>query len=218
MGTRRFSFVEGEYFHIYNRGNSKQSIFLDKFDYERFMMLLFISNSKTPFKLYFIKNPYKDFEREQQLVSIGAYCLMPNHFHILLTPLVENGVSLFMKKITTGYSMYFNNKYDRTGILFEGRFKAELADSDQYLKYLFSYIHLNPIKLIQSSWKEEGIKNPKVAMKYLDEYTYSSYSDYDSKIRLENKILNREAFPEYFKSSGDFRAEILEWINYNTKI
>ncbi len=230
MGERKFSFVEGEYFHIYNRGNSKQVIFKDRFDYERFQILLFVSNATLPFKLYHIEQPYKDFERGDQLVHIGAYCLMPNHFHILLTPAVKDGVSLFMQKLATGFSSYFNNKYDRTGGLFEGRFRAEWADSDEYLKYLFSYIHLNPVKLLQPKWKEEGIQNCLATLLYLENYRYSSFVDYDSysedsKVgnsrniveRKEVKILNKQVFPEYFKNKEDFRKEILDWINFNPK-
>ena len=84
---------------------------------------------------------------------------MPNHFHILVKEKIENGISKFMGKLTTGYSMYFNKRYDRTGSLFQGVFKSVHADSDEYLKYLFAYIHLNPIKLINPEWKENGIKD-----------------------------------------------------------
>ena len=124
MSIRKTNFVPGEYYHIYNRGNSKQKIFHDKEDYERFIKLIFLSNGSNNFKIHFIKNDVVyDFERGKQLVDIGAYCLMPNHFHILITQTEEGSISKFMQKLTTGYSMYYNKKYERTGSLFEGKFK-----------------------------------------------------------------------------------------------
>ena len=111
MSLRKTSFASGEYYHIYNRGNSKQTIFHDQEDYLRFLKLLFLANGEKSFKIYFIKeNPY-EFEKGKNLVDIGAYCLMPNHFHLLITQTEEGDISKFMQKISTGYSMYYNNKY-----------------------------------------------------------------------------------------------------------
>jgi len=150
MSIRKKAFVSEEYYHIYNRGNSKQKIFHDKEDHYRFISLLYACNSENNFRIYAlnkIESPY-DFKRDLELVSIGAYCLMPNHFHILITQTEKGDISKFMQKLSTAYVMYYNKKYKRTGGLFEGKFKAEHVDEDRYLKYLFSYIHLNSIKLI----------------------------------------------------------------------
>src|SRR3989339_1573318 len=168
MSIRKTSFVPGEYYHIYNRGNSKQKIFLSKKDYERFVALLYGINTNESFNFFNFKKGNGIFLKEvkNQLVSIGAYCLMPNHFHILITPLSEKGLSKFMQKLSTAYSMYFNETYKRTGGLFEGKFKSVHVENDNQLKYLFSYIHLNPVKLINSEWKENGIKNIKKTFKY----------------------------------------------------
>ncbi len=211
MATRKFSFVPGEYFHIYNRGNSKQKIYLDQSDYQRFITLLFVSNSSNQFKLHSIDDPYKNFERGGQLVDIGAYCLMPNHFHLLLTPKTEEGVSVFMRKLSTGYSMYFNNKYKRSGGLFEGKFKAQIVSGDIYLKYLYSYIHLNPVKLIQPDWKENGISDELKARDYIKSYKYSSFMDYAQGGREEEIILEKKSFPEYFSSRQDFIQNTFDW-------
>jgi putative transposase len=153
-------------------------------------------------------------ERGEPLVAIGAYCLMPNHFHILLTPIEEGGVQTFMQKLTTGYSMYFNKKHERTGGLFEGRFKAEYANDDRYLKYLFSYIHLNPIKLIQHDWKDVGIRDVAMVIAYLGKYPFSSYVDRLS-TRSEGHILDVTRFPEYFQDKTAFNEEIISWLTYN---
>ncbi len=216
MSLRKVSFVEGEYYHIYNRGNSKQVIFHDNYDYFRFLGLLFSCNQVDNFKIDNLnktKTLY-DVKRSKQLVFIGAYCLMPNHFHILMHEAKEGGISKFMQKITTAYVMYYNKKYKRMGGLFEGKFKSQHATSDRYLKYLFSYIHLNPIKLIQSDWKEKGIKNKKLALEFLDKYAYSSYKDYMMIIRPSNAILNIKNFPRYFPQKSNFSKEIFEWLSY----
>jgi len=218
MSIREANLVDGEYYHIYNRGNSKQKIFHDNEDYSRFVSLLYACNSTNSFRIFYLaknESPY-DFEGGKKIVSIGAYCLMPNHFHILITPTEEKGISKFMQKLGTAYSMYYNKKYKRTGGLFEGKFKSQHLSNDRYLKYLFSYIHLNPIKLIQKNWREVGIKNKKEALEYLQNYKYSSYFDYLGIKRIQNKILNAENFPEYFPNNKSFQKEIFEWLNYKT--
>ena len=230
MSQRKNTFAVGEFFHLYNRGNSKQVIFHDVSDYLRFQQLLFVANGTNSIDFRRIKkDDVFDFERGEQLVSIGAYCLMPNHFHLLVSPLSDDGLSRFIQKVSTGYSMYVNKKYDRTGSLFEGKFKSQHANSDEYLKYLFSYIHLNPIKLIQSDWKEKGIADVSSAIKYLESYKYSSFLDYnafskstyegkafvDSKERKEGSIVSKNVFPNYFETPEIFRKEILEWITFN---
>jgi len=110
--------------------------------------------------------------------------------------------------------MYFNKKYRRTGSLFEGAYKSKYIDSDQYLKYLFSYIHLNPIKLIQKDWQEVGIINKIKAFNYLREYKHSSFLDYMEPHTLSKNILSREDFPSYFPEAILFKKEIFEWISY----
>ena len=139
---------------------------------------------------------------------------MPNHLHILIKQNSENGISKFMQKFLTAYSMYYNIKYERKGSLFEGKFKAEHMEEDIYLKYIFSYIHLNPVKLIYPDWKENGLSDKKSVLNFLNKYTYSSFLDYREINRVENKILNREEFPDYFPSIKHFEDEILDWINY----
>lgn len=219
MTTRTISFAEGEFYHIYNRGTDKRTIFKDNSDYRRFMELLFLTNTTDSVNIRDIRkitDSIYALERADMLVHIGAFCLMPNHFHILLTPAVDGGIQKFMLKLSTGYSMYFNKRYIRTGALFEGRFKSEHVHSDEYLKYLFSYIHLNPIKLIQPEWKESGIKDMLLAKKYLDTYHYSSFLDYRTQ-REESNILSRQAFPKYFEDKASIDSEILEWLTYKDR-
>lgn len=226
MTYRKVPVVHGEFFHIYNRGNSKQEIFLDDEDRDRFIKLLYLSNStrSVNFRDDIIEKNIDawDFERGETLVSIGAWVLMPNHFHIYIispNPGVgeetgEKNISLFINKLCASYVKYFNKKYDRTGTLFEGRFRSTHVENDSQAKYLFSYIHLNPLKLIDSKWRENGISDPEKAFKYLSNYKWSSYNDHRGIVRPENKILCLEDFPEYFSDIKDFDSEISSWLQY----
>lgn len=126
----------------------------------------------------------------------------------------EGGVSSFAKKLLTAYSMYFNKKNERSGALFEGKFKAKHADTDEYLKYLLAYIHLNPVKILEPKWKEEGIGDRFAAERYLKNYAYSSYLDWHGSIRPENKIINRAAAPEYFTATKDFDEYVNDWLTF----
>ncbi len=181
------------------------------------MKILFIANSENNFKFRDALLKGYALDRGKNLVLIGAWCLMPNHFHLLIKENGEGGISKFMQKLATAYSMYFNTKYSRTGGLFEGRFKSSHIDNDRYLKYIFSYINLNPVKLIDSDWKEKGIKNKKQSFDFLCGYKFSSFLDYLGTIRKESIILDSKSFPNYFPTSDSFKREILEWINYEEK-
>ena len=212
---RKFSFAEGEYYHIYNRGVEKREIFMSDDDRRRFQKLLYLANGTKPLVYKLVQRmPLDKVDVGDRLVAIGAYCLMPNHFHILAKEIIEGGISAFMEKLTTGYSKYFNKKHERVGTLFQDRFKAEHVDNDEYLKYLFAYIHLNPVKLVEPTWKETGIREKKKAEEYLGRYIYSSYSDYMGKDREEKLILSKNEFPEYFTQPREFPEYINDWLEY----
>ena len=213
--NRKITFAEGEYYHVYNRGVEKRDIFMDRSDRVRFHRMLHISNSTRPVVYKLIQRlPLDKIEVDDKIVAIGAYVLMNNHFHLLVKEISEGGVSTFMEKLTTSYSKYFNLKNKRVGPLFQGRFKAEHVDSDEYLKYLYAYIHLNPVKLIEPEWKEGGIKNLSAAKKYLEGYRYSSYEDYAVGKREESAILSPSEFPDYFENTKAFNEEIFEWLKF----
>ena len=219
--ARTFSFSTDGFYHIYNRGTENRTIFVDSNDYKRFMALLYVANGAKPVSLGKHFNTTGNFsdllkqERGETLANIGAYCLMPNHFHLLLHEKKEGGISTFMQKLGTAYTMYFNTKRERTGSLFEGRFRGRVVTDEKYLNYLFAYIHLNPIKLVDPTWKEKGIADIEEARDYIQTFPYSSYLDFVGKDRHEKAILGLEPFAQYVPNHTDFSDFIEDWLSYD---
>lgn len=172
MAIRKEKFAQGEYYHIYNRGVDKRSIFLNKTDLQRFFQSMEEFNVKEPIGSLYLNTFNKEKLRlrspASQLVSFVAFCLNPNHYHFLLTPLVEKGIEKFMQRLGTGYTLYFNERQKRSGSLFQGKFKSKHINSNEYLLHASSYVNLNNYdkngkiknKLSMSSWEEYiGISN-----------------------------------------------------------
>lgn len=220
---KKISIAPGEFYHLYNRGTEKRDIFLTQNDYERFLSLLYLANNSSHFETKLQGRTLEEamgVPRERTLVDLCAYVLMPNHFHLLVKERSEGdgkGIGLFMQKLLTGYTMYFNKRNERTGTLFQGKYKASHAADDRYLKYLISYIHLNPIKLIEPTWKETGIEDRIQAEKYLEQYQHSSYLDFLGHPRLQGNILSQEVLPEYFETAMDFRSSVTDWLTRDTE-
>lgn len=188
------TYVADGYYHIYNRGVEKRLIFLDEQDYKVFLRFLKDALSPPPtrdtittnFTLRGVtfkgvpKQP-KNFNDQLELL---AYCLMPNHFHLLVKQLNERSIHEFMHSISTRYSIYFNKKYKRVGKLFQNAYKAALITDDPYLLHLSLYIHRNPL---------EHIKDLKSA--------YSSYAEY-LKLR-HTPWINSSIILSYFSSPNN---------------
>jgi len=218
--TRPIIIAPEEFYHVYNRGVEKRKVFLSRADYDRFVALLYLANQTEPADLKYQGRSFSEMTEDragEPLVEIVAYCLMPNHFHLLLREMIEGGIARFMQKLTTGYTMYFNKRHERSGALFEGTYKARHADEDRYLRYLISYIHLNPIKLFDRKWKANGIQNRSGAERFLEKYEYSSYLDYFGKKRPQGKLLEQDIGREFFESLGDFKQCTAEWLTYNAE-
>lgn len=212
MAYRQFTFTKGEYYHIYNRGIDKRKIFFSKGDWNHFQKLLFLRNSKKHTKATRVQSVALDtLDIGDTLVDIIAYALMENHFHLLLREKAQGGISKFMQKFSTAYSLYMNIKYNRSGSLMCSPFRAKHVDSDEYFRWLVSYIHMNPIDQIESEWQENGIQDKKAALKFLREYKYSSYPDYFVGERDESLILNKEALPINIDNLEDL-SEMLEQV------
>jgi len=171
MGNRIVPLTNNEYYHVYNRGVDKRDIVVDKYDSDRFLMSLKAFNTVKPIGSLFQSSlpKYSSPDKDDPLVEIVAYCLNPNHYHLILKQVADNGISEFMKRVSGGYTWHFNKKYKRSGVLFQGRFKSVHIDNDNYLKHLSAYVNLNfkvhklsnsKLDLVRSSWSEyvQGVK------------------------------------------------------------
>ena len=202
MATR-IPFEIDEWYHCYNRGVDKRTTFTTSDEYQRFLLSLFLANqeasvhiSNTGFKTVYEALAEYQWEEATALVEIGAYCLMPNHFHLVLREKVEGGIGRFMQKIATGYTMYFNKRHDRTGSLFAGTFKSKHLLDDRYLKQAISYVHLNPAELYDPKWKS-GAADLYHVQKQLQQYPYSSLSDFLAQDLPKTKIISNSIFDYY---------------------
>jgi len=198
--AEREPFGVDEWYHCYNRGVDKRIIFEDTGDYNRFLLLLYLGNGSIPLRLSNIKNrnlctvlENSSINRGEPVVEIGAYTLVPNHFHLILKEILEGGIAMFMQRIFTAYTMYFNKKYERTGNLLSGVFKSRHIDDDRYLKQVISYSHLNAAELFDPKWKY-GKGNLKKIERGLMEYPYSSLPDFLGQKRPERKIISDSIF------------------------
>lgn len=214
---RKLKFDNNSIYHICNRGVEKRKIFLNDKDYYRFIHDLYEFNDEKPAENVYYKNPYEPYETGTQrinkrtlLVEILAFCLMPNHFHLLLKQRRDNGISIFMNKLG-GYSTYFNKKYERVGSLFQGRFRAIRIERQEHFIYMPYYVHLNPLGIIEPEWREGKIKDFNKAVSFLDSYRWSSYLDYIGKKNFPS-IIQKKLLSDFFESPENYRKETLEWL------
>jgi len=211
-------------YHVVNRGVDQRKIFLDEEDHFRFIHDLFEFNDTKPVNnlTYFfrkspkfndIARPYISEERtvRELLVEILAFCMMPNHYHLLLKPRFDDGITKFMKKLNMGYAKYFNEKYERSGALFQGRFKSIAVTNEPHFIYLPYYIHCNPLDLVAPEWRDHSLKNPGKAIKFLETYRWSSYLDYLGKKNFPS-VTQRDFLLEFFGGTDGYRRNFEEWI------
>ena len=197
---RRFAFEYDNLYHIYNRGVEKRVIFQDEDDKRRFQKMLYLANGDKPVVYARLKGEPFEKSRGDVRTSLTAYSLMSNHFHIIAREIQPGGISAFMGKLSTSYSMYFNTKNQRSGPLLCHPFRAKHVEHDDYLRWLISYVHLNPLDLIEPNWKEKGIVDVARAKQFLTTYPFSSYVDYFGAPRIENKIVDKDLLP--FDAAG----------------
>jgi len=223
----RRNIITGEIFHIINRGTDKRKIFLDDQDYFRFIHDLFEFNDiNAAFNLgRFLKHSQLIDFRSQSIgklrprkliVEILAFCLMPNHFHLLLKQKKDNGITKFMQKLGAGYANYFNQKYERTGHLFQGKFKAINVNRQEYLEYLSYYIHFNALDLIEPGWRKGKIKDYQKAISFLDTYRYSSHLDYAGKKNFPS-VIQRDFLLNILNGGKNYKESVKKWLNEISK-
>lgn len=181
-------YEENGFYHVYNRGINKQDIFFDQYDYATFLyyLKLYLSNPEELDKADLKKRNSLPRRNFHESIDLLCYCLMPNHFHLLLKQKGERDISEFVRCFATNYSMFINEKYERVGTLFQGRYKAILVKDDNYLLHLTRYIHMNPLA--------KGLTLSKLC-----EYDYSSYADYLRK--KDTKWVKLKFILDYFHNN-----------------
>ncbi len=194
-----------EWYHCFNRGVDKRRTFESVADYRRMQELLYLTNAETPIhrsdKVSIDHNDLFSISRDEQLVDVAAYCLMPNHFHLLLRPHRDGSISAFMRKLMTAYTMYFNIKNERVGNLFYKPFRSKHVPDDRYGQHVYNYIHANPSELcVNESQKTIAI--------YIESYPYSSLVDRIANNRPERTILTpQRELPFKHKNGHDILAD-----------
>ncbi len=205
MPGRLTPLVNGEFYHLFNRGIDKRHIFLQQRDFKRFKQT-FIYYQLIGNKIKFSNFAKSELNlilpsQENKLIDIICYCLMPNHFHFLVRQLKDNGISIFISQLCNSYTKYFNTKYKRVGPILEGSFKAVRVESNDQLIHLSRYIHLNPVV--------SGLVGK------LGEYPWSSYEEYmqnNSNLCLAGEILN------FFSSKEKYRQFLEDQIEYGISL
>ncbi|TSC85493.1 MAG: transposase [Parcubacteria group bacterium Gr01-1014_8] len=189
-----------ELYHVLNRGVEKKNIFLDTLDYARFVHDMYEFNDTKPAENTRRRKETADFvgpSSRKRIVDIHGWCLMKNHYHLLLTEQIEKGLSLFVRKLNVGYAKYFNQRYKRNGYLFQGRTKKIRITSDAHYLHILHYVHLNPLDYLQTArdWRNRNIGSTTAALKHLDTYRWSSYLDYSGEKNFPS-VLTTDFFQE----------------------
>ncbi|MBI3305989.1 transposase [Candidatus Nomurabacteria bacterium] len=220
---RNIKIAPGEYYHIFNRGVNKQLIFHDSADRVRFLFLILYFQS--PITFINIGRPVKSFVKHSvfniegvttreiinsRFVELTSFVLMPNHFHLIIKEVEENGIARYMQRVLNSYTKYYNTKYNKSGHLFQGPYKAVHVKNNNQLLYLSAYIHRNPRELKEWQNKESS-------------YPWSSYQDFVNKNRFEGLLVldiiseqfeNHKEYDDFVKTSpAKLLKEELDWID-----
>lgn len=204
MPYRTTPLTTGNFYHIYNRGVEKRIVFTQERDYQRFIQTLYyyqFTGPKPAFSKHF-QFKIKDFSHNPKIAEIICYCQMPNHFHLLIKQLQDNGISELIGKVINSYTKYFNTKHRRVGPLFQGAFKTVLVENDAQLLHLSRYIHLNPYvsNLVQD----------------VVDYKHSSYLYFVGQISdqlcVADSVLGQfkdnKQYKEFVEGHGDYAKEL----------
>lgn len=199
MANRKIPFAIGEHYHVYNRGVDKRIIFTDEYDIRRFFQSMVEFNTIDPIGSIY-ENSFLQLGGEtpksgqKKLVNIIAYCLNPNHFHLILEQLVDGGISEFMKRLGGGYTSYFNQKYKRSGSLFQGVFKSVHIDTNEYLLHVSAYVNLN--NRVHRLSSQLGGETPKLE-------SMSSWGEYTNK--KITGICGKDIILGQFRNIGEYK-------------
>lgn len=213
MASRKYPIVAGEIYHVFNRTNAKEPIFLSSKDYQRaidvfsFYQYGKISLRFSHFNRLTTEEKSKFLDRLstfKPIIEILCFAIMPNHFHFLLKNVTERGISNFMRYFQNSLAKYFNLKKERTGSLFQQNFKAVRIETDEQLTHVSRYIHLNPV----TAYIIKDVTE-------LENYPWTSYPEYISKTK---SCINKKILLDYFKSVNSYKKFITDQINYQREL
>jgi len=230
MSVRVEPFTVGNFVHAYNRGNKKAPIFFSRSDYWRFLWSLRFFNDErdiekfasslsglVAFQKYALeklgprdwRDGHNTFEwhaelgEHKPLVEIISYCLMPNHFHLLLREIISGGISKFMRKLGIGYTTYRNVKSSEVGRIFQGQYKGKTVTDETYLQYLDAYIQvINPLELFEGGISA-GLADFDKAFQFALDYPFCSLGEAFGSRNLH--IINRDCFKDTFTDLPSYK-------------
>jgi len=231
MPRRKEKITNDGVYHVILRALDNNLIFKDVNDYYRGIFSIYELNNFNPvtiqarrksriaFKKSLKKDrargsiQFKEIDKRDRLVDVLAFCFMPNHIHLLLKQITDDGISKFMQKVGGGYGMYFNKKYKRKGHVFQDTFKSIYIKDDRQFIVVASYIFTNPVALIESGWKEKGIRKHSVKMvvDFLEEYKWSSYLDC---IGIQNfpSVIQKDFLMENMGGQNGCKNLVKKWL------
>ena len=215
VSIRKVIFANNQIYHIFNRGVERRNVFTNKREYDRMLgVMRYYSFADVPMKYslfiestdldqsYVIDKLRKKGVRE---IKIIAYCLMPNHFHLILRQEIIGGISRFISNVSNSYCKYFNTKHNRVGPLFQGAFKAVWVETDEQLVHLSRYVHLNPISSFLIKEKD------------LDTYFWSSLHEYLSKDSIET-LSDPSIVLDIYGKDSRYREFVHDQIHYSQEL
>lgn len=229
MPIKRPPVVTGEIYHIVVRAVEGTKLFRDQRDDFRMIHDLFEFNDQKAVSSYYRQEQkltrtvlvsLRGRHRNREcLVEVLAFCLMPNHVHLLVRQLRDGGISKFMRKIGAGYGGYYNKKYKRSGHLFQGKYRIVHIKDDKQLITVFVYIHTNPVAILAPNWKEEGIKGVELrkVIKFIENYRWSSYSDYLGKKNFPS-VTSKEFLLETVDGIKEGQRFVNDWLQFKKEL
>ena len=214
-----------EFYHTFNRGTEKRKIFLENSDFVRGVHDLYEFNDINA-----VTNLNRRFDGSptaintigrlrKKIVDLICWCLMPNHYHIFSCPVADNGLPKFHQKFGGGYTWFFNAKYNRNGVLFQGRYKRVQVTNDRQALQLICYIHSNPLDLWKPNWKEKGLTTLEIqnALEFLEKnYRWSSHLDWWG-IKNFSSLIGTEFMKRFFRNPREYQEFFINWLKIYSK-
>ena len=227
MGHKNPQLVNNEIYHVISRTVGDTVVFNDEKDFYRGIFSIYEFNNDNPVNIW-ERRKERIIEKKKlgptsltlqerdMFIEILAFSFMPNHLHLLVRQLKDNGIVKFIQKVGTGFAIYFNKKHNRKGHLFN-KFRAVYVKDDDQLKNVFAYIHTNLISLIEPGWKEKGIKNSGKVKEFLENNKRHSYPDYLGKNNFPS-VTQRDFLLETMGGVEGCKEVVDNWILYKKEM